>query len=103
LERNTVAFVRKIVAKMGIVLKSKTELRNAEKLVVFAGIYSKSLKRFIEDYSSRIYLVVIFLAPKKEHFLNMDIIYPKKIKILISRDSLEPLSEAKRKIMIKQE
>jgi len=102
-EKTTIGVVKKITSKIGIPVKEKVKLRDQDKLVVIAGIYSKSLRKFLIEFSSNIQLVAILLAPKNEYFINEQIIDPNKIKVLVSRDSLEPLSEAKRKFMIKQE
>jgi hypothetical protein len=102
-EKATMGVVNKIISKTGISVKEKVELRDQDKLVIIAGVYSKSLRKFLSEFSSNIHLVAILLAPKNEYFINERIMDPDKIKVFVSRDSLEPLSENKRNFMIKQE
>ena len=96
----TIGVVKKIAAKTGLRIVGIQEIKSNDKLVILAAIYSESLKRFLNDFSSSIHVAIMILAPMSQYLANELILPPNKVKTIVSLDSLTRIPEAKRKIMI---
>ena len=96
----TMGVVKKIAVRAGLRVVGIQEVKNNEKLVILAAAYSESLKRFLNESSSNIYLAIIVLAPISQYLANELVLPPDRVRAIVSLDSLAKIPEAKRKIMI---
>jgi membrane protein implicated in regulation of membrane protease activity len=97
----TMGVVRKTAAQAGLPLVGTQMVKSNQKLVVIAGVYSESLKAFLNDYASSVHLAIILLSPTSQHLANELKPLPlSRVKPIVSVDFLANIPETRRRVML---